>query len=148
MSLTTYAADKVAIIIGGLPVVGKGADTFISIEVADDDWTESVGADGSVVRSLKANNLATATLTLQQTSPINDFLSGKLFADRQLPGAGLFSLTVKDLLGTSTFFSGTAYVKKQATMEFAHESTEREWTISLVDFVSVIGGTIPNLPTI
>ena len=148
MALYTYSADQVAIIVGGVPFVGKGEDTFISAEFADDDWSTSVGADGSVVRSLKANNVVDITLTCQQTSPINDLLSVKRNLDRLVPNTGVFAITVKDLLGTSTLFSGTCYVKKAPTMEYAHEATTREWQLQGVDVAFQLGGNLPVSPAI
>lgn len=136
----TYDPKKIAIIIGPHIVSGYGEDTFVSVEPEGDGTTAVSGADGEVARSLSHNPLHTITLTVQQTSRTNDYLSALLALDKASGGAGIVPLAIKDLRGTSLFAASQAWVINTPTMEYGAEVSEREWEIMAVASAQFIGG--------
>lgn len=139
MPVRTYDAKKVAVIVGGIPMSGFADGEFISVERDDDAFTKVSGSDGIVSRAKTNNRSGMATLTLAQTSPSNDVLSGFAIAD-ELDNSGVVPMVIKDLLGNSTFFSGTAWIRKVPTAGFGKEISNREWIFDLAEIDIFIGG--------
>ena len=125
----SYAADKVLVIVSGIPMSGFGPDTFVSIEPNADLSTMQVGADGEVARSIGTNKTCRITITLQQTSPSNDVLSGLMEADA-LTGGNVFPVTVQDLRGRTVFMAPQAWLSKRPTMSFGAEVDVRAWELT------------------
>jgi|SRR6186713_991088 len=138
--LKTYDAKRINITIGSHIVKGYAEDTFISIEPDGDGTAAQAGADGEVARSLSNNPLHTITLTLQQTSDTNDFLSDLLKRDRASGGAGVVPLQVVDLRGTSLFAASQAWVVNWPTIENGSGVGEREWALQAVATDLHVGG--------
>jgi hypothetical protein len=125
----SYAADKVLVIVAGIPMTGFGPDTFVNIEPNADLSTMQVGADGEVARSTGTNKTCRVTLTLQQTSTSNDVLSGLMEADA-LTGNGVFPLTVQDLRGRTVFMATQAWLSKRPAISFGAEADVRNWELT------------------
>jgi len=96
-----------------------------------------------VSRSKSNDKTGELTLTLAQTSPSNDYLSGLAIKD-EVSNLGVVPITVKDLSGTSKFASASGWVKKPADAEFAKDLTDREWVFSLADVDIYNGGNFPQ----
>ncbi len=139
--LRTYDPKKVIVNVGGVPISGFADGTFISAERDNDAWSKVSGADGVVSRA-KSNDLTgTITLTLQQTSPANDVLTGFAIAD-ELTNAGVVPVSVTDLGGRTLITSAFSWVIKRATAEFGKEIANREWTIACADLKMFLGGNV------
>lgn len=138
--LKTYDAKRINIIIGSHIVKGYAEDTFISIEPDGDGTQAQAGADGEVARSLSNNPLHTVTLTLQQTSDTNDYLSDLLKRDRASGGGGVVPLQIIDLRGTSLFAASQAWVVNWPTVENGSDVGEREWALQCVMTDIHVGG--------
>lgn len=138
--LKTYDAKRINITIGSHIVKGYAEDTFISIEPDGDGTQAQAGADGEVARSLSNNPLHTVTLTLQQTSDTNDYLSDLLKRDRASGGGGVVPLQIIDLRGTSLFAASQAWVVNYPTVENGSGVGEREWTLQAVMTDIHVGG--------
>lgn len=138
MVLKTYDPAQVTVAIAGAIMSGYTDGTFVEITRNDVSWNTVVGADGIVSRAKSNNRSGTLTLTLKQTSPSNDVLSGFLIAD-ELSNRGVFPVLVKDLSGTSIFFSAQAYITQFATATFGKEIQDRTWTITLADVDMLVG---------
>lgn len=136
----TYDAKRVVIVIGSHLVKGYAEDTFVSIEPSGDGTQAVSGADGEVGRSLSNNPLSRVTLTLQQTSESNDFLSTLLRMDRASGGGGIVPLVVQDLRGTSLFSASQAWIVNKPTQEFGSTIGQREWLLDAVETESNVGG--------
>ena len=145
MALYTYSSQEVAINYKGAPITGLAKGTFVDIEYDEEDWMYETGSDGNVTRSLKPNKTATATITLQQSSPSNDILSGFRSLDRAT-GLGTGVFMVKDLRGTSLVAVPTAFIAKPAKVTFSDELETREWKFILTGGVYHVGSNIPNIP--
>ena len=125
----TYAPDKVLVIVGGVPVTGYADGTFVNIEPMSDRVTSQAGADGEIARAVSADKRHTVTITLQQTSPANDTLSGFAAADSISGGGIMFPVLIQDLLGRSMFAAAQAWVAKAPARGYGKDISNREWVL-------------------
>jgi hypothetical protein len=138
MSVRTYDPKSVIITVGGVPMSGFSDGTFCEIVRDEATWTKVVGADGYVTRGKTNNFSGTMTLTLKQSSPSNDVLSGFIALD-ELTNSGIVPVLVKDLSGNSTYFSGQGWVQQYSNSTFDKAITDREWTIALATLDLFVG---------
>jgi len=143
--LRTYDPKDVRIVVGGFPIGGFADGTFLNLEMDEDSFSKETGADGETARAKSNNNGGSATLTLMQTSPSNDVLSGFAQADR-LSNAGVVPLLIQDGSGRTTLFSATAWVRKRPAASFSKEIEEREWVLDLADVDYFVGGNPETEP--
>ncbi len=141
MSVKTYIPKKILVIVGGVPISGFAEDSMVKTVRDEDTFAKKVGVDGEVSRSQNHNRSGTVTITLMQTSPSNDVLSGFAALD-ELTGAGVVPVLIKDLSGTSTFFSSSCWVKKPPEGAYGKEVGNREWVLDTVDIDIFNGGNI------
>lgn len=130
MAVRTYDPKQIIVTVGGVPISGYTEGTFVTISRDEDTWTKNVGADGLVSRVKTNNFTGSVVITLKQTSPSNDYLSGLIAVD-EVTNIGVVPVLIKDLSGNSTYFSATGWVKKYSDSTFAKEIGDREWTIDL-----------------
>jgi Bacteriophage KPP10, Structural protein ORF10 len=139
MALLNYNPKDVSIIIGTQIMKGFADGPFISVEYDEDAFNKKIGADGEGTR-VKTNNFAGRyTLTLDQASESNDYLSGLAALDRA-SGAGVVPVTVRDVNGNTLYFSESGWVLRIPTMEFGKEAADREWVLDAADIQGFIGG--------
>lgn len=142
--LYTYDPKLLVVTFGGVPIVGYADGTFLTVERTNDMWSMVSGASGEASRAKSNDRTGTAVLTLKQTSPSNDVLSNFAQVD-EATNLGVYPLTAKDALGTTTVFSAQGFIRKIPAMEFAKEISNREWTIMLADLVVYVGGNFPQV---
>lgn len=135
----TYASDEVQIIVGGVPMSGTADGTFVTISRDEQAFTKVTGADGSTSRSKSANRAGTITITLKQTSPANDVLSGFMIADEQ-SNNGVVPVMVKDTGGRTLHYASAAWVQQMPDQDFAKEVSNREWVMDCARIDSFVGG--------
>src|SRR3954464_1519238 len=99
----TYNASRVVVIVAGFPVSGFADGTFVNITMVNDAITSQVGADGEIARAISTDRRCTVTLTLQQTSQTNDFLSTLFNIDMLSCGGRSGPILIQDLCGTTLF---------------------------------------------
>lgn len=128
----TYDPKSIVITIGSHIVTGYAEDTFVSIEPSGDGTASTAGADGEVARSLSHNPLHRITLTVQQTSPTNDYLSELLARDRASGGGGVVPFNLRDLRGSTQAAASQAWVVNNPTLEFSGTVSDREWVLDAV----------------
>lgn len=143
MVLRTYDPASVVISVGGVPMSGFADGTFLTVDRDENAFTKVTGADGTSTRVKSNNRSGTMTLTLKQSSPSNDILSGFAALD-ELSNLGVVPIIIKDLSGNSLFFSATGWVQKYPSTEFAKEISNREWTLDLVDVDMFVGSNAEN----
>ena len=102
LTVKTYDPKMVVITFGVIPISGYAEGTFVSVNRSGDAFVKSKGAGGDVERINKNQGDFEVTVTLQQTATVNAELSAALAAD-QVTNAGVFPLTIKDLLGKTLF---------------------------------------------
>lgn len=139
MATKTYSPKRVELIINGTPMKGFADGTFISVERTSDAFTTNVGADGEASRTHSSDKTGKVTLTLQQTSDSNDFLSALVIADEKTLKSQ-FALLLKDTNGKTVVASAFAWIDKVSNAEFAAEISDREWVISCAELESFVGG--------
>lgn len=135
----TYAADAVQIIVGGVPMSGLADGTFVSISRDEQAYNKVTGADGSTSRAKTANRAGSITLTLQQTSPSNDVLSGFMIADEE-SDSGVVSVMVKDTSGRTLHYASSAWVQQMPDQGFSKDIEEREWVLDCARIDALVGG--------
>lgn len=138
--MQTYDPAKLVIVFGGFPISGYAEGTFVNVARDADAFSKNVGSGGSVARAKSNNKSGSVTITLQQTSLSNDYLSGVAIAD-DIGGTGILPLIVKDLEGTTLYESAHAWIRKVADGDFSNEIEGREWVIDCEVLEMVTGGT-------
>lgn len=137
--MDTYDPESVTISVIGNLITGFAAGEFITAEYNEDAFTTVVGADGKVCRVRNANQTATITLTLMQSSPSNDVLSAAANLDR-LTGNGAGAFLLKDGRGTTLLSAQNCWVKKPPPAGFGKELGDRAWIIECDKLEGTIGG--------
>ena len=135
----TYAADAVQIVVGGVPISGLADGTFVSISRDEQAYNKVTGADGSTSRARTGNRSGNITITLQQTSPSNDVLSGFMLAD-EAGDEGVVPVLIKDTGGSTLCYASAAWVQQAPDQEFGKEISEREWTLDCARIDVFVGG--------
>lgn len=148
--LSTYIPSQVTIVISNAAlginhvVTHFSEDTFVSIELPQETWTEKESVDGYTTRSHHMTRTLRATITLDQTSKSNDMLTAlHAFDAKSLRGEGVFTCTIADKSGRSYAYSSQCYVKKPQNQEFGAQSGTRSWVIVMAGSDSYVGGNAP-----
>lgn len=143
MAVNSYDPKSVIITVGGVPISGFADGTFLEITADTPQFSKTVGADGFTTR-VKSNNYGgVMTITLAQSSPSNDVLSGFLALDRAI-NAGVVPVLVKDMSGSTLFFAGTAWIQQFPDVVFGNEINTRAWILDLADMEIFVGGNNEN----
>lgn len=139
MAVATFDPKSVLISFGGVPLSGFADGTFLELTADTQQFTKVVGADGFTTR-VKSNDYGgILTLTLSQSSPSNDVLSGFLALDRTTNTAVL-PLLIKDMSGTTLVFAAQAWIQQFPDTAFGNEINNRAWIFDLADLDLLIGG--------
>lgn len=141
MAVKNYDPKQVVVSIGGAIMQGYADGTFVTVTRLNDAFTSHAGADGEVSRAKSNDRRGEMVLTLAQTSLSNDVLSGVAAVDERT-GNGIIPIAIKDLSGTTTYFSGSGWIRKIADGSFSKEIENREWTIDLASMDAFIGGSL------
>ena len=138
----TYSADEVSLSIAGYTIDSGFADgEFVSIEMASDDFSDKVGADGEVARAKTNDRRATIKIKLLQTSQGNDLLSGLRTLDINGPnGAGVGAFLLRDRSGLMVAQAGKCWISKAPTVARGREIVEYEWTLRASSMNLVVAG--------
>jgi hypothetical protein len=136
--LKTYDPKSLYASFGGVPLTGFADGTFINI-VGNAKFSSVTGADGLTSRAKSVDDSYEITITLQQTSVSNDYLSGVQKLDR-LQNAGVLPLIIKDGEGTSLFFAESAWIEKDPDVAYSKEIENREWAFKTASAANFVGG--------
>jgi hypothetical protein len=128
---------------GGSFNIGQGAgvsEEGITIEMANDKGTMTIGADGTGMHSLHADKSGTITVRLLKTSPTN----AKLMAmyDLQTVDSRLYGqnvITVTDTGGQDSHGARGVGFKKKPSVVYAKEGQMLEWAFNAIAIDSVLG---------
>jgi hypothetical protein len=126
LGVGTYDPESIVITFGSVVMSGYAEGTFVNIERSGARFEKRMGADGSVDRINKRARDFTVTLTLMQSSPINDVLSSLSDIDAET-NTGKKPMTVKDLSGTTLFFAPESWIETDPSIEFGDSLGNREW---------------------
>lgn len=106
---------------------GVAEDGAASIEPAADDWTPTVGADGSVVWNQTGNQLYTVTLKLLGTSAVNTALATL----RAAGASGIGPFFAKNNNGLATLVGTSAVILAAPKIDVSKEVPTYEWKIGV-----------------
>jgi hypothetical protein len=134
-----YNPKKISLIVGVRAISGFADGTFVEVDYDEDAFTKKGGADGQVTRVASANLSGSMTITLDQASDSNDYLSTLAIADRAT-GAGVVPVLLRDAGGTTIATGAEAWVRKQAGAAFSKGSEDRKWVIDIAELVMNTGG--------
>lgn len=139
IGVKTYDPKMVVITFGAVPISGYAEGTFVRVNRSGDAFTKSKGAGGDIERVNRNQGDFEVSITLQQTSSSNTELSAILAAD-QATNAGVFPLTIKDMLGNTLFFAPQAWIRKDPEWEDGDDLNSREWTFDTGIAGNLVGG--------
>lgn len=139
LAVKTFDPKMVVITFGVIPISGYAEGTFVSVNRSGDAFAKSKGAGGDVERINRNQGDFEVTVTLQQTASTNAELSAALAAD-QVTNAGVFPLTIKDLLGKTLFFAPQAWIRKDPEWEDGDDLNSRAWTFDTGIGANLVGG--------
>lgn len=137
--LYQYDPSAVTVIYGGHIITGYADGTFVNVQRNEPMWAIKVGADGIATRVKSSNKSGRVTVTLQQSSPSNDVLSGLAIADEQA-GTGALPILVRDGSGRSLATAGKAWNPQMPDAEFGKEVGDRVWVFETDSLNLFIGG--------
>lgn len=139
MSVRTYDPKEVVVLVGGIPIGGFADGTAIAVSRSNDAYSKVSGTDGITSRAKSNDKSGEIAITLSQTSPSNDVLSGIALAD-ELSNNGVVPVSITDLSGRTILLSAFAWIRKPADTEFAKEISNREWMLDAADLNMFVGG--------
>lgn len=150
--MATYSfQDVVAAIVGvggsiNMAAGAAVAEEGITIEAVADKNTMTIGADGSGMHSLAANEASTVTVRLLKTSPVNAQL--QLMYNLQTKSSlthGKNVITVRDVVrGDSITLTQVAF-KKRPAINYAKDGGLNEWTFDAVKTTQILGVGTPEI---
>lgn len=135
-----YDPKETSVTVNAFPISGFADDTFISVVMDNDAFSDSAGADGEVVRTKTNDSRATVTITLQQTSQSNSVLSTLHNADLLANGTGVFAFQVNDQVGATIINAPRAWIVKLPDVGRAKTPQSVAWQIRLASTKSFVGG--------
>lgn len=137
--MKNYNPKKVSMIFGEKALSGFADGTFIKVAYDEDAFAKKTGADGDTTRSQSNNYGASITITLDQASDSNDYLSAVAALDRA-SGAGVKPVLIRDALGNTLIAGESAWVKKTPDVTFAKTAEDREWVLDVASLDVFVGG--------
>lgn len=133
---------------GGVISLGSDAgiaEEGISIEPIEDKDAMTVGADGSIMHSLRASNAQRVSIRLLKTSPINALLSN-LYNFQRLSSAnwGQNTLRISDTIRGDVISGSLMAFAKQPVVAYAKDGNMNEWSF-MGNVIDLLGVGTPNL---
>ena len=146
-SVAVRDADQFLLLVAGLAISqGAGQSGYddgewFSAKPRTASFLDGEGTDGSVWRSATNSRLLDCSINLLQTSNSNAYLSGLLLADENTQGgAGIGSLVLKDLQGTTLLLCSRAWIKAPVEFMFDRGVKGNKWPLVAVRDQWVAGG--------
>jgi hypothetical protein len=136
-----YDPANCLIVWNKIPIQGFAPGTFVRVARNEDTWTLTVGAGGDQVRTRNRNKSGKITITLLQSSPTNDLLSAAAKNDEK-NGTGFGEFLLRELTSTTIVQGANAWVDKPADIEFGADASNREWTLTVGDLDTFVGGEV------
>lgn len=137
----TYDPQLYITTVAGIPIAGYADNAMVKWERNESLFDPYVGTQGEVSRAKNANRTGKCTITLAQTSPLNDFLSGIVQKD-ELTGKGIVPVATTDLGGTSKHVGAMCWIEKPAPANGEKKITPREWVFFVAHYDVWNGGNV------
>lgn len=124
--MATYDASRETLIIDGKQVYGyMDGQNMCSVAWDTDQVTVTQDPMGTTVKNINHKNAATATVTLNQTSPFNQVLTDLCNQHKD------FSIDSSN--GIEHWYAAHCYISKMADATAGDTSSARAWTIHLLN---------------
>lgn len=135
-----YDPASVELHIGGVAPTDVAADTMYVVSKEEDRVLPVAGVLGEVAIARNRNQLGTLTISLKQTSPMNEVLMNWMTAS----AAGVFMFPVRLLDPASgIIMNTTGWIQTQPELSLGKEVGQLDWVIGLAncEFVRWTGST-------
>jgi hypothetical protein len=142
--MKNHDPKRYVLVFKGHQLRGYADGTFIEVERLTDTFSESVGAQGDVVRIKSHDRRGTVTAQLQSASPSNDVLSAWAIAGEEgnTVDADVGALLVKDLNGTTVASAMEAWIVKPPNIGVATDHSPRQWVFRCANLKMLVGGSL------
>lgn len=137
--LAHYSPEDVYISYAGIPLNGLWEGDFVTIRKEGGNFSSRSSSDGMSVRTSNDSGLYEVRIYLHSGSDSNNTLS-RLASLDYITKMGKLPLTLKDQLGSTLFFSASAWVESAPIVSLGITITEREWIFKCSDCTMVVGG--------
>lgn len=137
--MRTYSPKEVSATYYGYEITGFAEDEMIVCEHNADQSEIVVGNDGQATRTINPDASGTITITLKQSSPTNDILSGLAVKDR-LDGSVVGPLMIRDNRGTSLSVGTDSVIAKTPAQNFGRTAGNRVWVFKCGQLLNFAGG--------
>lgn len=137
--IRTYDPKEVRISVAGVTILGFPDGTFISAERLSESFTHVEGIDNFNTRIKTNKKAGSIKITLQQSSPSNNYLSTLFIADENT-GDGIVPISIIDFKGDSKVIAPQCYIMKLPLVEFSNDISTREWEFYTSGYEAFIGG--------
>lgn len=135
--------------VGGSINLANGAgvsEEGITIDSLEDKNIMTIGADGSGMHSLVANEASTVTIRLLKTSPVNRQLQEMYNLQTMSTSAhGRNTITVRDVARGDNITLTEAAFKKRPSITYSKEGGLIEWMFDAVRTNSTLGTGTPEV---
>lgn len=123
-----YSVKDYSIVFAGQFLSGFGPDDFFEVAFNGEGFSQTVGVDGEVAVNQDADESATVTVNLLQTSSSNEFLS-TIYQSAREGGQLQHDLLIRDSNGKSVYTSADAVVKRVPDTSRGKEAGVNAWQI-------------------
>lgn len=151
--MSTYAfANFVASLAGPGGVISLGygagnAEEGVTVEPIEEKDLMTVGADGSIMHSLRSSNAARATVRLLKTSPVNALLQNLYnFQKNSSANWGQNVLVLADVVRGDVLTMTSVAFSRQTPVAYAKDAGMNEWAF-FGSLNQQLGLGIPDLNT-
>lgn len=126
---------------------GRAKGDYLQVVYNAEQFVENVGIDGEGFWVANADLSARITLSLQQSSDLNDILSSLFAADLAAPGGLVLPMLIKETNGRTVYSAARSRIVKMADGVWSDGGQVRTWTFAttrLTGFVGGVGATPVN----
>lgn len=144
---STFDFSRCILTVGGIPISGFGeGDGVFEMEMKEDDWEVTTGADGlsQWVKKGGVGGVAEGKIKLLHTAISNAALAIKAKLDN-LSGKGAVPLSYFDPSTGTTVGVAQMRVKKVPKVSSGVKPADPEWPLICVGTVITHGGAIPTI---
>lgn len=126
MEVKTYSPKMVVMTFGGTVVNGWNT---ISIERSSPSFRMVKGIRGANTRVRTGDTSAVVTITVPQTSDINNIFNQIVVLD-EATGNGRIQVTIVDVVNGDTFISSEGFLEGSPKIDFDSSSGDRVWKLN------------------
>ena len=138
--LSTYSPEDVSFIIAGvINLRGFTGGTFITISKDQPVFKTVESTDGIPSRVKNISKAYTITVDLMSTSESNEVMTRLSLIDYSTHVVK-FPLLIKDEMGSTLFFSTSAWIEGHPDVSFSMGVEGRRWVLKATDASNFIGG--------